>query len=248
MEDRGDKKEDFLKRVNHHNIPSHLIDIVWDSMITMPKASLVRTELQEIFSYLPTFSALTTSIASRPGKTIGGMSGLTYSMMKAWFNDFKQLVYNNLAAHWGSPIRDWMKWRWLCPIQKTEDSKNREKHRPVMLVLVLRKCWIGLIIYKITQVWNKHDILHPSQHGFKSKKGTDTALLGLQSIFEQNARTHSPHFLSSWDISKAFDSLSKNVLRFSWIHLGVSAPIAVFLVSLDELGHTVVRTNHSRET
>jgi len=67
-------------------------------------------------------------------------------------------------------------------------------------------------------------------------------------MFEQSARTNSPLFLSSWDISKAFDSLSKNVLRFSWIRLGVPASIADFLVSFEELGHTVVRTNHSRET
>jgi len=66
-------------------------------------------------------------------------------------------------------------------------------------------------------------------------------------MFEQSARTNSPLFLSSWDISKAFDSLSKNVLRFSWIWLGVPASIADFLVSLDEIGHTEVRTNHSRE-
>jgi len=116
-----------------------------------------------------------------------------------------------------------MKWRWLCLIPKTEDSKTSEEHRPVMLVEVLRKCWIGLSIYKITQVWKKHDILDPSQHGYKSKRGTDTALLGLQIMFEQSARINSPLFLSSWDISKAFDSLSKNVLKFSWIRLGVPA-------------------------
>ena len=34
-----------------------------------------------------------------------------------------------------------------------------------MLVEALRKCWLGLIVYKITQVWGKHDILQPSQYG-----------------------------------------------------------------------------------
>jgi len=67
-------------------------------------------------------------------------------------------------------------------------------------------------------------------------------------MFEQSARTNSSLFLFSWDISKTFDFLCKNVLRFSWIRLGVPAPIALFLVSLVELGHTVVRTTHSRET
>jgi len=116
-----------------------------------------------------------------------------------------------------------------------------------MLVEVLRKYWIGLIVFKIIQVWNKHDILHPAQHGFRSKRGTETALLGLQVMFEQSARFQSPLYISSWDISKAFDSLSKNVLRFSWVRLGVPPAMADFLVSLDEDGHTLVRTADSRK-
>jgi len=46
-------------------------------------------------------------------------------------------------------------WRWLCPIPKVVDTNIPEGRRPDML---LRKCWIGLIVLKITQVWNKHDI------------------------------------------------------------------------------------------
>jgi len=98
----GGTEEDFLKRSHHHNIPLHIIDIIWDSMITLPKASLVRTELPKCFSSPPTFSEFTKSIGSRPGKTKRGMSGLSYFMMKAWSNDFKQLVYQ-LGCSLGIP-------------------------------------------------------------------------------------------------------------------------------------------------
>jgi len=60
-------------------------------------------------------------------------------MMLAWSIPFKTLVYNNLSSLWGSPVPDWMKWRWLCLIPKAVDSNTAEGHRPVMLVEVLRK-------------------------------------------------------------------------------------------------------------
>jgi len=66
-------------------------------------------------------------------------------------------------------------------------------------------------------------------------------------MFEKSARSHSPLFISSWDISKAFNSQSKNVLRFSWTRLGVPPDIANFLVSLDDSGHTLVRTVESKK-
>jgi len=69
-------------------------------------------------------------------------------MMKAWSLRFKTIVYNNLEALLGSPVPDWMKLGWLCPIPKAVDANTREGHRPVMLDEVLRKCWIGLIIFK----------------------------------------------------------------------------------------------------
>jgi hypothetical protein len=69
----------------------------------------------------------------------------------------------------------------------------------------------------------------------------------LETMFEQSHSSQSPLYLSSWDISKAFDSLSKNTLRFSWTRLGVPVDIANLLVSLDEQGHTIIRTPHSQE-
>ena len=68
----------------------------------------------------------------------------------------------------------------------------------------------------------------------------------MQSLFEQSHNTLSPLFISSWDISKAFDSLSKNTLRYSWIRLGVPAQIADLIVSVDEKGHTIIRTPYSQ--
>ena len=44
---------------------------------------------------------------------------------------------------------------------------EKSKQRPIMLVEVVRKTWFDLIIHRINASWNKHDILHSSQHGFR---------------------------------------------------------------------------------
>jgi hypothetical protein len=148
----GGTKEDFLGRVSHHGIPTHILEIIWKAMTTVPKAAAVQQDLSGIFEVPPTFEDFCKAISSRSGKSAGGISDLTYSMMKTWSLPFKTLVYNNLAALWGAPVPYWWKWRWLCPIPKTLGSNTPEGHRPVMLVEVLRKCWIGLIVFRITQV------------------------------------------------------------------------------------------------
>jgi hypothetical protein len=239
----GGTKEDFIERIKHHNIPEKYINIIWDAMKPVEKSEVVKEDLTEMFLTPPSFHEFCNTISAKNGKSAGGISGLTYQHMQAWPRSFKRKVYENLMAMWESKTcPDWWKWRLLCPIPKNPEDNTPAGQRPIVLVEVLRKIWVSLIIQRINKTWNKYDILHSSQHGFRSRKGTDTALLGLQSMFEQSASSDSPLFLSSWDISKAFDSLSKNALRYSWIRLGVPVEISDFLVSLDVEGHTIVRT------
>jgi hypothetical protein len=160
----------------------------------------------------------------------------------------KQLVYDNIIPSWGTKqIPEWWKWKTLCLKPKNPDRITPDTLRPLVLVEVLRKIWIGLIIQQINNTWARHGILHTAQHGFRPKRGTDTALFQLQTTFEQSAIDETPLYLSSWDISKAFDSLSKNTLRFAWTRLGVPTELADLLVSLDEEGHNIVNTPYSQE-
>ena len=244
----GGTKANFLKRIKHHKIPPHLTNLIWEHMTNVPKAKLVHTDLQQLLDTPPSFDEFRRTITTKPSKSAGGLTETTYSMMKAWSPEFKRLVYDNLIPSWGTKqLPEWWKWRKLRLKLKDDKPITPQNLRPIVLVEVLRKIWIGLIILKINQVWQKHDILNSAQHGFRPKRGTDTALLQLQSHFEQSYITNSPLFLSSWDISKAFDSLSKNSLRFSWVRLGVPPEIADLLVSLDESGHTIIQTPYSQD-
>ena len=49
----------------------------------------------------------------------------------------------------------------------------------------------------------------------------------------------------SWDITRAFDTVSKNGMRMAWARLEVPQEWTNWLVQLNEGGMTVVRTPHA---
>jgi hypothetical protein len=62
---------------------------------------------------------------------------------------------------------------------------------------------------------------------------------------EEAVEKDEPIHISSWDITRAFDSVSKNIIRLAWARLGVPATWVQWLVGLDEKGTSVVRTPHA---
>ncbi len=92
----------------------------------------------------------------------------------------KQLVYDNIIPSWGTKqLPEWWKWTHLCIKHKDPEHITPDALRPLVLVEVLRKIWIDLIIRQINNIWDKHNALHTAQHGFRPKRGTDTAILQL---------------------------------------------------------------------
>ena len=67
-------------------------------------------------------------------------------------------------------------------------------------------------------------MLDPSQHGFRANHGTDSASLLLIDALEHAKETHTACLVSSWDIRRAFDSISKPALQMAWTRLGVPPP------------------------
>ena len=74
---------------------------------------------------------------------------------------------------------------------------------------------MGLTIKKITAAWDRHGILSESQHGFRHKRGTDSALLQFINAVEHSVATGIPLYTSSWDIKRAFDSVHRDAQEYS---------------------------------
>ena len=121
------------------------------------------------------------------------------------------------------------------------------RHPPIMLMEVLSKLWTGLLVDEVTSSLQRHSSLSLSQHGYLPHHGTDTASLQLLNTLETAWDARRPLYGCSWDISKAFDSVSKPLIVLRWQRLGLPAEIAQWLVDQDDNGYTIiiVRTPHA---
>ena len=47
--------------------------------------------------------------------------------------------------------------------------------------------------------------------------------------------------MSSWDIQRAYDSLSKTDIKLAWMRLGIPPYMADYLISIDSEGKTLIK-------
>eukprot|EP01034_Spumella_vulgaris_P029001 gene29001-35972_t len=240
----GDR-EYFLTHTAGTDVPEFYRNIAYDAL-QVEGADTVRTTLQEEFLQTPTLDEFLDVVSRCPNKSAPGPTGATYAMIKAWPAETLKMAYQSLTIMWEDRhIPPWWKWRWLLPVPK-KPSPALADLRPLTLVETTRKIWSKLIINRIVKAWDNADILHPAQHGYRTALSTMTAILQYVNAAEEAQELKMPIHRSSWDMSKAFDTVSKNAMMIAWLRLGVPLDIALWLVELDRSGVTVVRTPAAR--
>ena len=221
---------------------------VWQALTSAPRSHLVHNDLSRIFETPPTLAEFQKAIKDRNGHTSGGVSELSYNMVKEWPEDLTRIVYELLVEMWTDRyIPSWWRWRWLVPLPKKPTAPTLDGLRPIMLIEILRKLWAGLIMNKVHSTVLRHRALHPSQHGFQPGHGTDTANIQLINVMEEAKLRKLNLYGSSWDMRRAFDSVSKPIIRLAWKRLGVPDDIVDWLVWLDEDSKTVVKSSWAVE-
>jgi hypothetical protein len=232
-------EEEFLGRHQGSGVPSDILNILWSSMKTKKLPDQTANSLLDP----PTLEEFQRAIAHTKANSTGGMSKLTNNMMKCWPEEVVEMVHSALITLWNNDkeIPVYWKWKWLVPIPKVENPSKKDL-RPLALVEVLRKAWISIFVKRIQNKWEATRALENTQHGFRPKKGTDTAVAGMINTLETAQEYCSRVLLSSWDLKKAFDSVPKDILVWSWMRLGIPEELALYLVEMDFLGSTVVRT------
>ena len=80
------------------NIPKVCSDVIVRGMLKKELCDEGRLEASEIADYVPTWEEFRKLIRSLNSRSAGGISGLTYHMVKLWNEKIKRRVYECLCA------------------------------------------------------------------------------------------------------------------------------------------------------
>ena len=242
-------KQHFLNETEYTGVPVGLREIIHDALANVDERDSAEEKMTETFQEAPTFEEWQEAIRSSHNNSSGGVSGCSYNQLKHWPIELSQDVYSTLVDCWtDKAIPPGWKWRWLVPIpKKAADIPSIKDLRPLILVEAVRKIWSRLVIQKMKEVWQEIPLLNNAQHGYTAHRSTMTASLLhinlLEDAIDRNLELHT----TSYDLSKAFDSVSKNLMRLAWRRLGVPKDVAEWLVEMDINGVTIVRTPFAAE-
>ena len=214
----GDKAG-WDKMAGDMGIPLEHANEVLEGMTDKPLPLEAQAKAALLNDYIPSLTEFNNYIKTLDPKSAGGPSGLTYLLVQQW-------------PGWGR--------RWLQPIPKIIDP-GLEDLRPLMLVEVTRKIWVGLIMAKIADFWKETGLIDEAQHAYIRGKGTHTAIPQLTNCLEGAKEYKTDIYISSWDMKRAFDSLGKKFIIRCLRRLHVPLSLATFMTSLDEEGFVFVK-------
>ena len=102
-----------------------------------------------------------------------------------------------------------------------------------MLIESIRKVWFTIVTNKIKAKWETHNILEKQQYAYRRGRRCSNCILQLINIMEHAEETQEEIFISSWDIRRAFDSVSRPMILLALERLGVPRIVAEKIAWLD---------------
>ena len=237
----------FMNLAEDLKIPLHIATRVYEGMQAKGLHTTGLEESEGLATYTPTLQEFKNYIDCLNPRSAGGPSGMTYLLAQYWPDNVKERVYESIKGDWiaRKPFKSWGV-RILQVIPKNSDPKLSEL-RPLMLVEVMRKIWVGLIMRKIAAFWEKWKLVDQSQHAYLRGKGTHTVLPQLLNCLEGARDFTTSIFLSSWDMKKAFDSVGRKFLLWCLIRLRIPKELASYMIGLDIGGKVFVKCPRNQE-
>ena len=111
-------------------------------------------------------------------------------------------------------------WKTACivPIPKTGDPQIPSNNRPISLLSALSKILEKVVCSQLTAYLNSANLLSPSQYAYKQGHSTEDAVLGAVERLTLNIDRGLISSVTTYDLSKAFDSVDHDVLlsKMAW--------------------------------
>ena len=100
----------------------------------------------------------------------------------------------------------------VLPLHKKEDQLDRKNYRPVAILSPLSKILEKIVYEEIYGYFNNNLLFHPSLHGYRKNRSTQTALLQLYDRWVRSASNSKLSGVVLLDLSAAFDLVDPRLL------------------------------------
>ena len=232
------------------NVPPALANILWRAVQTpaaLPQYSEASTHIAATLDNGVPWEEFSHHVRHMDTGTAPGWTGFTHAMMRAWPESLLREVHDHLQQFGHSGAPEWWSFRLLSPIQKVPGSNSLDTLRPIMLLEVLRKVWTTLLHRKVAHAWEQFNLLAQGQAGGRPSHSTEGPITQLIAYLDHRRQSQSATFVTFWDIARAFDSPSKNILRASLARLAVPTDWADWFVSMDMKGGVLPKSPATTE-
>ena len=240
----------FTSHEAFSKVPVHLRNSIAESLMEHSSNSSLKEQVAASLAREITFQEFKNTVIGKASGKSPGISQFSINMLKGLPEDLLFSVYRALNHLWvnrdtGISPESW-KNRFLAMVPKVAESAPvLDQIRPISLYETLRKVWTTIVTSRITEVWDRLRIIDKSQCGYTRGKGTHTELLQIINAIEEASELNREIFLTSYDTSKAFDSVDKRLMTAAWVRLGVPLDVAEYLDRLDTGGRTIIKTPHA---
>ncbi len=111
----------------------------------------------------------------------------------------------------------------VVPLFKSGNSNDMNNYRPIYLLPILSKILEKIVADQLIQFLECNNLLSITQHGFRPRLSTETALTVITDKLFDNIDSKKISILTLCDLSKAFDSVSHNILLRKCAKLNVDS-------------------------
>ena len=142
-----------------------------------------------------------------------GSDGITYRFLidSLPVLIFYILIIINTSIVTGKYPDPW-KHPYIAPIFKSGDADNVTNYRPISLLPIISKILEKIVANQLIAFLENNKLLANNQHGFRPHLSTETALLTITNKIYENIEDRKISLLLLLDLSKAFDSVSHQIL------------------------------------
>lgn len=118
-------------------------------------------------------------------------------------------------------VPDTLKVANVCPIFKVGDTLDASNYRPISLLSTVSKVLEKITNVRLLRYLEKERLLSENQYGFRAKKSTEDAVVGLVDYVTQKMDIGSRCIGVFLDLAKAFDTVSRPILLKKMELLGI---------------------------